>query len=73
MGEGGPLLDAAAAGDEADPLCCCEYVNAKGERSHLLGLLCDCAEVDDLFDRLVKGSPVPPSRGGEIMSVLEDR
>ncbi len=29
-----------------DPLCCCEYRNRRGERAHLLGLCCDCEEVD---------------------------
>jgi len=56
-----------------DPLCCCEYVNSKGERSHLLALFCDCAEVDDMVDRLVKGLPVPNSRNEEIMATIEDR
>ena len=60
-------------GEVDDPLCCCEYINSKGERSHLLALFCDCAEVDDMVDRLVKGLPVPNSRNEEIMAAIEDR
>ena len=40
---------------DTDPLCCCEYTNVHGERSHLCGLLCDCNEVDDAFDKAFKG------------------
>ena len=77
LGPWGPLAPnmRAAMGEEGvdDPLCCCEYVNSKGERSHLLALFCDCAEVDDMVDRLVKGLPVPNSRNEEIMATIEDR
>jgi hypothetical protein len=29
-----------------DPLCCCEYRNRRGERAHVLGLCCDCEDLD---------------------------
>ncbi len=30
-------------GDEDESgLCCCQFINEKGERSHLCALLCDC-------------------------------
>ncbi len=35
-----------AAKSMEDPLCCCEYRNRRGERAHLLGLCCDCEDVD---------------------------
>lgn len=59
--------------DLSDPLCCCEYINAKGQRSHVLGFLCDCAELDDTVDRLFAGQSVPKSKLLEIWNILEDR
>ena len=56
-----------------EDLCCCEYINSHGQRSHLMTLFCDCAELDDAVDRLFKGLPLPSSRSHEIMSTIEDR
>ena len=60
-------------GSFEQPLCCCEYINSRGERAHLFGLFCDCTEVDDFVDRVVKGLPVPNTRNEEILATLEDR
>ena len=60
-------------GSLEQPLCCCEYINSRGERAHLFGLFCDCTEVDDFVDRVVKGLPVPNTRNEEILATLEDR
>lgn len=65
--------------NDDDALCCCQYVNERGQRSHLAGLLCDCQEVDDAFDRFCRGSlsstSVPDSSTtlGCILDVVEDR
>ena len=56
-----------------EELCCCEYVNSHGQRSHLMALFCDCAELDDAFDRLFKGASIPSTRSNEIMNTIEDR
>lgn len=56
-----------------DVLCCCEYLNENGERSHLLGLLCDCSEVDDAFDRFIRGDKWHQTQLRNICSVLHDR
>lgn len=37
--------------DEDEGLCCCEYVNSRGERSHVAACCCDCEDLDDVFDR----------------------
>ena len=60
-------------GINTEDLCCCEYINSHGERTHLMALLCDCAELDDAVDRIIKGSPIPASRPEEIMTTIEDR
>lgn len=37
--------------EEGESLCCCEYVNSRGERSHVAACCCDCEDLDDAFDR----------------------
>ena len=34
--------------EDPDPLCCCEYQNTHGERAHLLGLFCDCEQINTI-------------------------
>ena len=43
--------------EDEDGLCCCEFLSSTGERSHLLGLCCDC-EVTSL--RLLAGEFAGP-------------
>ena len=59
--------------DDQDPLCCCEYQNSHGQRAHLLGLFCDCAELDDAFDKLISRVKIPSNRTSAILQVVEDR
>jgi palmitoyltransferase len=51
-GNGGKavVISGGQEGDE-DPLCCCEYIDSNGERSHILALCCDCDTLDDSFER----------------------
>ncbi|XP_043223671.1 palmitoyltransferase ZDHHC23-B-like [Amphibalanus amphitrite] len=58
---------------DQDPLCCCEYINIDGERSHLLALCCDCEAIDDTVDRWLKGVAVPESSYSKIWSTMTDR
>lgn len=58
---------------DPDPLCCCEYINVKGERAHLCGLLCDCSELDEAADKLFTGRGVSNTHMGDILGVAEDR
>lgn len=37
--------------EEEETLCCCEYVNRLGERSHVVACCCDCEDLDDACDR----------------------
>jgi len=59
--------------EDPNPLCCCEYINNDGERSHLLGFFCDCEALDDSFERLIQRQPMPEGRLREIGAVLRDR
>lgn len=36
---------------EEEMLCCCEYVNRHGERSHVAACCCDCEDLDDACER----------------------
>ncbi|TMS16182.1 Palmitoyltransferase ZDHHC23 [Larimichthys crocea] len=40
--------------EEDETLCCCEYVNRVGERSHVAACCCDCEDLDDVCDRFLK-------------------
>lgn len=37
--------------EEEETLCCCEYVNRHGERSHVAACCCDCEDLDDACER----------------------
>lgn len=37
--------------DQDDPLCCCEYINRHGGRSHMAACCCDCEDLDEACDR----------------------
>ena len=58
---------------EVEPLCCCEYYDNQGERSHLLALCCDCEALDKAVDRLVTGRYVKDDTIKEIINVVEER
>ena len=60
---------------DPDPslLCCCEYYNSDGERSHLLALCCDCEALDQAVDRIVSGREIKSDLVREIIDVVEER
>ena len=59
--------------DDGDPLCCCEYIDRNGERSHLCGLFCDCEDLDAAFDSWIRGVQVSESRYKRIWAAIDDR
>ena len=67
------VLNQQVNNDDANPLCCCEYENERGERSHLLAFCCDCAELDEAVDRLISRKEMPNNAFQQIYGVLEDR
>jgi len=58
---------------DPSPLCCCEYYTNEGDRSHLLGLCCDCEALDLAVDRVVSGREVKSEMIREIIDVVEER
>ncbi|XP_072234690.1 palmitoyltransferase ZDHHC23-B [Leuresthes tenuis] len=54
-------------------LCCCEYVNRHGERSHVAACCCDCEDLDDACDRFLKREPQKPESLSQVAEVVSDR
>ncbi|XP_014668243.1 PREDICTED: palmitoyltransferase ZDHHC23-like isoform X2 [Priapulus caudatus] len=46
-----------------DFLCCCEYINVKGDRSHIMAMCCDCEELDNIADRCLCCKDQPGNYG----------
>ncbi|XP_076438179.1 palmitoyltransferase ZDHHC23-like [Babylonia areolata] len=57
----------------SEPLCCCEYQNEAGERSHLLACCCDCQALDEACDRLLTCRAVPTTTMDRLLSTVADR
>lgn len=53
-----------------DPLCCCEYVDRKGGRSHVAACCCDCEDLDEACDRWGKGTRHKGPAQGAFSSLL---
>ncbi|KAG7225021.1 hypothetical protein INR49_014476, partial [Caranx melampygus] len=59
--------------EEEETLCCCEYVNRHGERSHVAACCCDCEDLDDACDRLLKREAQKPESLSRVTEVVTDR
>eukprot|EP00062_Callorhinchus_milii_P001804 gi/632937354/ref/XP_007899330.1/ PREDICTED: palmitoyltransferase ZDHHC23 isoform X1 [Callorhinchus milii] len=59
--------------DEDTTLCCCEYFNRNGERTHILASCCDCEDLDDACDRCLKGQSINPQSLERIADTISDR
>ncbi|CAG2196883.1 ZDHHC [Mytilus edulis] len=56
-----------------DGLCCCEYENLDGERSHILACCCDCDALDQIVDRCFKCEKIPDGMVQRFFNTLNDR
>eukprot|EP00057_Strongylocentrotus_purpuratus_P025410 XP_011679884.1 PREDICTED: palmitoyltransferase ZDHHC23 isoform X2 [Strongylocentrotus purpuratus] len=59
--------------ETGDPLCCCEFINGNGERSHLLAVFCDCEDLDESCDRFFTGRDVGRDRVAAVKETILDR
>ncbi|KTG02621.1 hypothetical protein cypCar_00003427 [Cyprinus carpio] len=59
--------------DQDDSLCCCEYIDRHGGRSHLAACCCDCEDLDDACDRWMKKQPQNPDSLSRVMATFTDR
>ena len=65
--------DDESAAARPDPLCCCEYVSHRGERTHLLSICCNCEEFDTAFDKLLGGRGVSSDSFDAVLADCDDR
>ncbi|KAM4700438.1 palmitoyltransferase ZDHHC23 [Discoglossus pictus] len=56
-----------------EPLCCCEYINHNGERSHMTACLCDCEDLDHACDRWITCKSSQPEVLGRAIETISDR
>ncbi|OCT93624.1 palmitoyltransferase ZDHHC23 [Xenopus laevis] len=56
-----------------ESLCCCEYINQNGERSHLAACLCDCEAVDEACDRWISRKSFQPEVWARALETASDR
>lgn len=54
-------------------LCCCEYENNQGNRSHILACCCDCEALDQAAERCITCQSVPQETMERLFKTLEDR
>ncbi|XP_060755902.1 palmitoyltransferase ZDHHC23-B isoform X1 [Neoarius graeffei] len=56
-----------------DPLCCCEYVDRHGGRSHMAACCCDCEDLDEACDRWMKREPQNLDSLSRVAATVTDR
>ncbi|XP_014771461.1 palmitoyltransferase ZDHHC23 isoform X1 [Octopus bimaculoides] len=54
-------------------LCCCEYINKSGERSHMLACCCDCEDLDKACDNCLCCKEIPSDTMRNITTTISDR
>ncbi|XP_029313339.1 palmitoyltransferase ZDHHC23-B [Cottoperca gobio] len=59
--------------EKEEILCCCEYMNRLGERSHVAACCCDCEDLDDTCDRFLKRESQKPESLSHVAAVVTDR
>jgi len=58
---------------DEDPLCCCEYINKDGERSHIAALCCECDELDEIVDNVLTRKSTSHTQWRRLCNTVEDR
>ncbi|XP_063999342.1 palmitoyltransferase ZDHHC23 isoform X2 [Pogoniulus pusillus] len=56
-----------------EPLCCCEYVDRRGQRNHLAACCCDCQDLDEGCERWLTGKSLSPGTLERIVDTVADR
>ncbi|KAH0625028.1 hypothetical protein JD844_033046 [Phrynosoma platyrhinos] len=62
---GGPEME--------DTLCCCEYLDRNGKRSHLAACFCECDDLDECCERWLTCRSLPPGMLERIADTFTDR
>ncbi|KAM9169653.1 palmitoyltransferase ZDHHC23 isoform 3-T13 [Pangshura tecta] len=56
-----------------EPLCCCEYIDRRGEKNHLVACCCDCEDLDEGCERWLTCRSLPPGTLERIADTILDR
>ncbi|TRY56443.1 hypothetical protein DNTS_032911 [Danionella cerebrum] len=59
--------------DPEDSLCCCEYIDRQGARTHIAACCCDCEDLDEVFDRWLKKESQSPESLSRVLATISDR
>ncbi|XP_056155432.1 palmitoyltransferase ZDHHC23-B isoform X2 [Lampris incognitus] len=59
--------------EKDETLCCCEYMNRHGERSHIAACCCDCEDLDEACDRWLKRESQRADSLSRLAAVVTDR
>ncbi|XP_048350460.1 palmitoyltransferase ZDHHC23 [Sphaerodactylus townsendi] len=68
-----PLKKKPKGAEMEETLCCCEYLDQTGERSHLAACLCNCEDLDECCERWLTCRPLPPGNLERISDTFMDR
>ncbi|ELT97935.1 hypothetical protein CAPTEDRAFT_173805 [Capitella teleta] len=60
-------------GHPSEVLCCCEYINAAGEKSHMITCCCNCEALDSACDKCITCRALPSNEIIQFITVCEDR
>ncbi|CAG9760137.1 unnamed protein product [Ceutorhynchus assimilis] len=58
--------------EDAD-LCCCEYYDIFNERNHILACFCNCVDLDEAVDNIVRGRKVSEQNRNGLINTMFDR
>lgn len=61
------------AADPDELLCCCEYIDRHGSRSHMVACCCDCEDLDEACDRWMNKEPQNPDSVSRALATINDR
>ncbi|KAM6977235.1 palmitoyltransferase ZDHHC23-B isoform 2-T2 [Aplochiton taeniatus] len=56
-----------------ETLCCCEYVDRHGGKSHVAACCCDCEDLDEACDRWLKREQQRPDSLSRLAATVTDR
>lgn len=59
--------------EDIDTLCCCEFIDQKKNRSHILACCCDCVDFDEGFESYITGRGIPNNKFQAFMATIQDR
>ncbi|MEE6473381.1 hypothetical protein FKM82_009987 [Ascaphus truei] len=62
-----------AGSDGEEALCCCEFIDQRGEKSHLAACLCDCEDLDETCDRWINCKSLQPAVLVRAIETVSDR